>query len=198
LFGILNLKGIIFDLDGTLVTSSLNFKLIREELNCPQELDLLEFVAQLTCPKAQVQANNIIARHEYQDALSARPIAGMASLFDALSKANLPSAIVTRNSQIASKMKVSNNRIPVQLVLTREDHKPKPAPDALLAIAKRWQLVPSSLLYVGDYLYDIQAAHNAGMQSGFINHGLNKDYQHQADLVISHLSELTTLLTQAK
>jgi HAD superfamily hydrolase (TIGR01509 family) len=191
-------RGIIFDLDGTLVTSSLDFRLIREELNCPHELDLLEFVAQLTCPKAQVQANNIIARHEYQDALSARPIAGMVCLFDALASANLPSAIVTRNSQIASKIKVSNSRIPVQLVLTREDHKPKPAPDALLAIAKRWQLAPASLLYVGDYLYDIQAAHNAGMQSCLINHGLNKDYQHQADLVISHLSELTALLTQTK
>lgn len=198
LIDVLSLKGIIFDLDGTLVTSSLDFRLIREELNCPQQHDLLVFVAQLTCPKAQVQANKIIARHEYQDALSAQPMAGMTHLFDALERARLPSAIVTRNSQVASNMKISNTRIPVQLVLTREDHPPKPAPDALLAIAELWQLEPASLLYVGDYLYDIQAAHNAGMQSCFINHGHSKDYQHQADLVISHLAELTRLLTQAR
>ncbi|MBB1268558.1 HAD family hydrolase [Shewanella sp. SR44-3] len=190
----IKLKGIIFDLDGTLVTSSLDFSLIRQQINCPEQLDVLVFVDTLTCVKTKAHANNVIAWHEQQDALSAQALPGMTDLFDALEKAQLPSAIVTRNSQSASALKVSNNRIPIQLVLTREDYPPKPAPDALLAIASLWQLEPQSILYVGDYLYDIQAAFNAGMQSCFINHGRESAYQAQADLVITHLDELTALL----
>jgi HAD superfamily hydrolase (TIGR01509 family) len=191
------LKGIIFDLDGTLVSSSLDFRLIRHEINCPQEQDLLQFVDALSCPLAKAAANDIIARHEDQDALSATPIDGMSALFDALTASKLPSAIVTRNSQKASRLKVLNNQIPIKLVLTREDHPPKPAPDALLAIATLWQLEPESLLYVGDYLFDIQAAHNAGMRACFINHGKAADYQEQADIVITHLSELIALIVQS-
>jgi len=76
----------------------------------------------------------------------------------------LPMAIVTRNCRQATAIKVANNGIPIDYVLTREDAPAKPDPTALLMVANTWQLQPEDCLYVGDFIYDQQAAENAGMK----------------------------------
>jgi HAD superfamily hydrolase (TIGR01549 family) len=76
----------------------------------------------------------------------------------------LPMAIVTRNCRQATAIKVANNSIPIDYVLTREDAPAKPDPTALLMVANTWQLQPEDCLYVGDFIYDQQAAENAGMR----------------------------------
>ncbi|MBB1316092.1 HAD family hydrolase [Shewanella sp. SR43-4] len=190
----MQIKGIIFDLDGTLVESNLDFNLIRQQIGCPDSIDLLKYVDELSCKDTQASANQIILDHEYQDAINAKPIKGMAELINAIEAAKLPTAIVTRNSLAASAMKVKQNNIAINHVLTREDYPAKPAPDALLAIATQWQISPQHIIYVGDYLYDIQAANNAGMIACFINHGVDSEYQHLADIIINDLSQLQQLL----
>ncbi|WP_282110029.1 HAD family hydrolase [Shewanella algicola] len=184
------IKGIIFDLDGTLVESSLDFELIRQQIGCPEDIDLLKYVDDLSCQNSQAHANDIIIEHEYQDAITARPIKGMAELISAIEAAKMPTAIVTRNSLAASTMKVKQNAIAIDHVITREDYPAKPAPDALLAIANQWQIAPEHIMYVGDYLYDIQAANNAGMVACLITHGVEKRYQDLADVVIDELNQL--------
>ena len=87
-------------------------------------------------------------------------------------------------------MKVKQNAIAIDHVLTREDYPAKPAPDALLAIANQWQIQPAHIMYVGDYLYDIQAANNAGMIACLITHGVESRYQDLADIVIEELNQL--------
>ena len=108
----------------------------------------------------------------------------------AIEAAKMPTAIVTRNSLAASTMKVKQNAIAIDHVITREDYPAKPAPDALLAIANQWQIAPGQIMYVGDYLYDIQAANNAGMVACLITHGVEKRYQDLADIVIDELNQL--------
>ncbi|GGQ08109.1 HAD family hydrolase [Shewanella litoralis] len=184
------IKGIIFDLDGTLVESSLDFELIRQQIGCPEGIDLLKYVDDLNCQTSQAHANNIIIEHEYQDAITAKPIKGMAELISAIEAVKMPTAIVTRNSLAASTMKVKQNAIAIDHVITREDYPAKPAPDALLAIANQWQIAPEHIMYVGDYLYDIQAANNAGMVACLITHGVEKRYQDLADIVIDELNQL--------
>ena len=119
---------------------------------------------------------------------------GMVELLNYINRQNLPCAIVTRNSKTASEMKLKQNNINIDIVLTRECYPAKPAPDALNAIAEMWQIPPKNLLYVGDYLYDIQAANNAGMIACFINHGIDTHYQHLADVIVKSLAELLTIL----
>ncbi|WP_350431673.1 HAD family hydrolase [Shewanella sp. H8] len=191
----MQIKGIIFDLDGTLVESSLDFDLIRQQIGCPQAIDLLKYVDSLNCKTTQAKANQVILDHEYQDAINAKPIKGMTELINAIEVAKLPTAIVTRNSLAASNMKIKKNNIAIDHVLTREDYPAKPAPDALLAIASQWEIAPQYIMYVGDYLYDIQAANNAGMIACLITHGIENRYQALADIVIDELSQLLPLLT---
>ena len=107
----------------------------------------------------------------------------------------MPMAIVTRNFQQAAQIKIRNNAMPITRVITREDAPAKPNPEALLLIAREWQLKPERILYVGDFRYDVEAANNAGMHSCLYAPDEQPDYAHQADLVIRHFDELTQQLT---
>ncbi|MEZ9140628.1 MULTISPECIES: HAD family hydrolase [unclassified Shewanella] len=189
-----HIKGVIFDLDGTLVESELDFGKIKQQLNCPFDTDVLDFIEDMPSIDAQQQAHQIIIEHEALDAMNAKALPHMHALLASLQQLSLPTAIVTRNSKTATATKLSQNNIAMELVLTRECYPAKPAPDALLAIAKQWDIPVSQLIYVGDYLYDIQAAKNAGMQSVFINHNQHAEYQDQADFIVSDLKELQTAL----
>jgi HAD superfamily hydrolase (TIGR01549 family) len=187
--------GVIFDLDNTLVSSSLDFIGIKASLGCDSESDILDYVEALP-ELAQHDAKQMLVNFEMTDALSSRKLAGTDDILAILSRLNLPCAIVTRNCKQAAELKIKLNAINISLILTREDHKAKPAPDALLYIAKQWQLAPENLLYVGDYLYDIQAAQNANMMSCLLTFGRSLPYVDLATLVVHDLTELTQTIAQ--
>ncbi|WP_144210963.1 HAD family hydrolase [Shewanella donghaensis] len=191
---LVGIKGVIFDLDGTLVESALDFSQIKHQLGCPAEVDLLDFIADMPTEEQQAQANDIILEHETQDAINAKALPNMHPLLKTIAQLQLPTAIVTRNSKVATATKLRQNDIELDLVLTRECYPAKPAPDALLAIATMWDIDPASLIYVGDYLYDIQAANNAGMISVFINHNKQPEYQSQADVIVNDLHQLQQII----
>lgn len=182
--------GVIFDLDDTLVSSALNFDQIRKSIGCASDVDLLDFVAALPTEQ-QILANKQLLSYEINDAKNANKMPGTEQLLALLSELSIPCAIVTRNCRQAAAIKVNNNNIDISIVLTREDHKAKPAPDALLHIATLWQLAPENLLYVGDYLYDLQAAKNAKTMSSLVTNGKITHYAHLADIVVDDLIELS-------
>ena len=71
--------GVIFDLDGTLVESSLDFPFLRQSLNCPDDMDLLTHVAGLDV-QAKAHANAFIEQHELDDARHAKWLPGALEL----------------------------------------------------------------------------------------------------------------------
>ncbi|MBU2980101.1 HAD-IA family hydrolase [Alteromonas sp. C1M14] len=157
-------KGVIFDLDGTLVESTLDFAKMRAAVGCPPQTDILTFIERLTDQGQKQAAHQVILEQELEDARSSRWLENGKRMVNRVLEAGLPMAIVTRNCKQATAIKIQNNDIPISLVLTRECAPPKPDPTALLNIAQQWRLPPSDLLYVGDFIYDQQAAENAGMQ----------------------------------
>lgn len=158
-----NARGVIFDLDGTLVSSTLDFALIRQQIGCPENTDLLSFIDAMPVESERDQAARIVLQHELDDARNAMWLSGAREFVSRLAQQQLPMAIVTRNCIQATAIKLQNNQVPIDLVITREDAPAKPQPDALLMVAQEWQLPPEQLLYVGDYVYDELAAQNAGM-----------------------------------
>ncbi|WP_105201324.1 MULTISPECIES: HAD family hydrolase [unclassified Pseudoalteromonas] len=187
------LRGVIFDMDGTLFSSQLDFALIRKQINCAHGEDILEFITRLDSD-GQRHAEQVILDHELADAEQAVLLPQVAQSLASLHKAQIPMAIVTRNSEQATGIKMSRNPIPIDLVLTRDDAPAKPNPSALLHIAERWQMPVQHLLYVGDYKYDIQAAHNANMRACLYAPHSIPDYAAQADYVIRCFSELPALV----
>ena len=191
------IRGIVFDLDGTLVSSSLNFSWLKQTLACPLDQDLLAFVETIEDTSERDKASQFICEHEMQDAQQAFALTGAVELVRYIAQREMPMAVVTRNSKFAAQLKMSQNDLPISRLISREDYPPKPAPDALLAIAQSWQLPAQAILYVGDYHYDVQAANNAGMVACLINHGVATTYQDEAQWVFSELDELEMALRKS-
>jgi phosphoglycolate phosphatase len=77
------------------------------------------------------------------------------------------------------------------VVTSRDVNHPKPAPDMLYEAAKRMQLSPHELLFVGDSELDQAAAKSAGMRFAIYRGDL------QADLRLEHHGELVSLFVSA-
>jgi HAD superfamily hydrolase (TIGR01549 family) len=186
-------SGVIFDLDNTLVSSSLNFSQIRQAINCPVDQDILGYVDSLPISQ-QIDAREKILHFEMLDAQNATILPGTENLLKLLDSKDIPYAIVTRNCKQAALLKIQNNNLNIPLLLTRENSKAKPAPDSVYSIANYWQQSPENILFVGDHLYDIQTAINAQAMSCLINYGSILPYEDLADLVLKNLSQLTSTL----
>ncbi|MBP0047263.1 HAD family hydrolase [Marinobacterium sp. AK62] len=184
-----HIQGIIFDLDGTLVSSSLNFRAIKQEIGCPPEADVLTFLEGLPEHKQQA-AMAVIHRHEQRDAEQSDWIPGAKAFVDRCDAQGIPMAIVTRNSEQSTRLKMARNDIPIERVVTREQSKPKPDPDALLQIARDFALPAQSMLMVGDYRYDLEAGRNAHMSACLVNFTELPDYAHLADYTFQHFGLL--------
>ena len=183
------IKGIIFDLDGTLVSSSLDFKAIRAEINCPADVDVLAFVEQLSDgDKQRVMA--IIHRHEVADASTSDWLPGAREFVHKCIDEAIPMAIVTRNSEHCAQLKIKRNQIPIETLVAREHARPKPDPTALLDLSERFGLTAAEVLMVGDYRYDLEAGRNAKMPACLLHFDEPPDYIHLADYSYSDFSGL--------
>ncbi|QEW06395.1 HAD family hydrolase [Nitrincola iocasae] len=184
-----HIRGVIFDLDGTLVTSSLDFMAIKQEICCPADEDVLSFLKSLP-EKQQSAALDVIHRHELLDAQGSDWMPGARAFVDKCVENDIPMAIVTRNSFQSSRVKIERNAIPIDRLITRENSKPKPDPTALLQIAGDFGLPPHAILMVGDYRYDLEAGRNAKMPSCLIHYTTLPDYAHLADYSFQHFGLL--------
>lgn len=187
------IKGIIFDLDGTLVQSNLDFQYLRDQVGCPQGTDILEYIDSLE-QNDREKAHRVVKDYEMSDAQQASWIEGAQSLVLTLSKNDFPMAIVTRNCRQATRLKLQNNEVPIDFVLTREDGPAKPDPTSLMMIQAQWQVAAEDLAYVGDYLYDVEAAIHAGMIACLYAPEEKPHYAAKADFVFSHFQELADAL----
>lgn len=189
-------KGVIFDLDGTLVDSRLNFSQICLDIGWPVGTPLLEQLGQLSCQHEAARASNIIRQHELAGAVAASWMPGAKELLFKLKQRGLPLAILTRNMRDATWLMCQRLQIPIELILTREDCAAKPDPEGLHQIAAQWQLPAKQLVYVGDYLFDLQVAANAGMASClYLNHQ-NQHFLPQADYSFRHYDDFIPVLSE--
>ncbi len=192
------IKAVVFDLDNTLVSSDMDFKTLRHQLGCPQSEDLLNFVETLEHPHHKEHAHNVIFDHEISDAEHSSPMIGCHEILSYLDRKAIKTAIVTRNCQIATQRKLDHNQIKVERVVTRECYPPKPDPLALQMLAKEWRLMPHEVLYVGDFLYDLQAAYNAQMPSCLVHHGKEAEFCSFASLTVKELTDLLSYFESSR
>ena len=94
-----SLHGIIFDMDGTLTVPVLDFKLIRQMINCPLSSDILGFVSQLDEP-AKSEAHKTIKEWEEEGNKNLKLQPHLHDLFQLLKHSlGLRTALLTRNNR---------------------------------------------------------------------------------------------------
>jgi HAD superfamily hydrolase (TIGR01509 family) len=183
------MRGMIFDLDGTLVDSRLDFPAIKRDLGLPPDRAILEALAEV--PDGPIK-QELLARlrvHELRGAERATLFPGVQEALAFLAERAVPTAILTRNSRESTNLMLERLNLSFSQVLTREDAPPKPDPSGLTRIARRWRLQPAALAFCGDYLFDVQAGRAAGMTTVLFAPGALPNYAAQADYVLRSFTE---------
>ena len=188
-------RGVIFDLDGTLVDSALDFDLMREELGLPQGQPILEAIETMSAEDA-ARCHEVVERHEREGVLRSSVMRGADRFIEHLRSHGVFIGVATRNSRSMALATVARHELKVHTVIAREDAKPKPHPASLLAICEDWQLSPDEVVMIGDFRFDIEAGHNAGMRTVFYR-GERTDRDEtaaMADFVLESFADVGALL----
>jgi len=160
------IHGVLFDMDGTLVDSRLDFHAMREEMRLQPDIPILEQLANES-PDRQAECSAILDRYEMEGAERAKLITGAAPLLSTLRSSNRKIGLITRNSKVATRLTLERLEIGpyFDIVVCREDGPPKPDPWSILAACKAWEAKSAQVVMVGDFELDIATAHNAGCPS---------------------------------
>ncbi|KAK4540162.1 hypothetical protein LTR36_009748 [Oleoguttula mirabilis] len=211
--GIMKLKGIVFDMDGTLCEpQNYMFGQMREAVGIPKESDILDYIHGLTDSEQEVAFSKIKAI-ESEAMAKQVPQAGLVTLMEYLDQHGIQKGICTRNFDTPVAHLLSTH-VPGHIdafapVITREFRPPKPSPAGILHIAHAWGItdtatVPDSppgdrplpLVMVGDSIDDIAAGYDAGALTVLLRSEGKEDLEEdeRTDVVISRLDELIGLL----
>ena len=187
-----NLNAIIFDLDGTLVNSYLNFNLMRKDLRFPDNLPILEYLDTINDPKLIVEAHKVIHRHELEGAKRATLYPGVRNLLEFLFKNNFKLGLQTRNSDSVTNITLKKFGLEnlFHTILTRDNCDPKPMPTGILKMLSQWKIGTTHCMFIGDYLFDIETAENAGVKSGLYLNNKNRQFKDRANYSFSCYNQL--------
>lgn len=190
------IRGVIFDLDGTIVTPTLDFAAIRQDLGLPPRTPILEALDRMSAQE-QVGARDILRRHELAGAQATLLMPGVGELLAWLEEQGIRRALLSRNSRESVDVILSRWQLSFDPVLTREDAPYKPDPRGIWKICEAWQISRDEIVMIGDYLYDVQAARNAGVRAALITHGQPCSFEHDAEFVFTQFAELREVIIKS-
>ncbi|KAF2686054.1 HAD-like protein [Lentithecium fluviatile CBS 122367] len=196
------LRGIVFDVDGTLcLPQTYMFAEMRSTLNIPKSVDILDHIYSLPDGEQEI-AHEKVRAIERRAMKEQQPQAGLVELMDYLDSRAIPKGICTRNfdAPVAHLLDTFLPSSKFSPIITREFRPPKPDPAGILHIARTW--FPSSptdardLIMVGDSIDDMTAGHRAGAATVLLVNDVNGHLvQHEhTDLVVNQLDDLIGIL----
>src|SRR5262249_4242577 len=116
----MQIRGVVFDLDGTLVSQELDFEAIRREIGVPSQTPLLEALEQLD-PKHLLRAREVLDRHERTAAASAVLNSGVPEFLEWLARLGIRRAVLSRNSRQSVATVVTRFGLNFDPIMTRDD-----------------------------------------------------------------------------
>ncbi len=209
-------QAVLFDLDGTLVETSIDFSKLRTATlqliaeygvdTLPlQDLDALgaveEAVEVLRSAGRAEESIDLRTRAfarlqamEMAYCATPRPVPGVYDLLNALKEQSARIGIITRNDRRVSLNTLEQLQIPYDLLLSRDDvQKVKPHPQHVTAALERWEIAPERCVVVGDYWMDVAAGRASGCRTVGIwrlDVPINPFRNHPPDVLVRELREL--------
>ncbi len=162
------LRGIIFDMDGTLTKPNVDFTAIEREIGT--KVGFIIDYAEKSSPEERNRAMEILERYEAQAAMESELNEGVHEMLEYLARKQLKKALLTRNSRKSVDTVLRKHNLHFEFIVSREDTKPKPAPDPIFLLSKRMNIRTDHLLMIGDYKYDIMCGRAAGTKTALLRY----------------------------
>jgi HAD superfamily hydrolase (TIGR01509 family) len=189
----MTIRGVIFDMDGTITAPYFDFSTIKAEANIGDR-DMLDYLREVTGPEYD-RIYSILMKFEEDGVANAKLNPGARTVLNYLAKHKIPTALLTRNSRKSVDGVCRRLKLKFDVTVTREDGLHKPAPEPIWEIARRWSAKPTELLMVGDYKWDVLCAKNAGTRSVIlVDSGGVPEWAKEADFIIKCLTEVIAII----
>ena len=156
------LKGIIFDLDGTLIDSHYDWKLIRKKIGV-NDLPILTYIDGLKGSRKK-DALKILEVFESTATRKARLQKGIKELLAFITKRGIKKAIVTNNSRKNVEYLIKKWQLFFDEIVTRNDGVWKPSGKPLELAIEKFNLRKEEIIFVGNSNPDRIAAQRAGIK----------------------------------
>lgn len=181
----------IFDMDGTLTLAAHDFTAFKADNGLPLDRPILEVLAEYPAEKAQ----QVHARlNDWEEAIARRAVAAADALvlLEHLRESGHVVGILTRNSQRVASITLQaaglSHFFDPQVVLGRDDAEPKPSPEGILRLLDHWGAAAEDAVMVGDYRFDLEAGHAAGVATVLIDRHGDRDWP--ADVRVTALDSM--------
>lgn len=213
-----NIKGVIFDLDGTLLdtledlTDAVNHVMSAFSFETKSIDQVRSFVGNGVVRLIEQCVPGSDEHEQFSEVLTAfmayyeahcnhktRPYDGVLALIDKLHRGGVKLGIVSNKFDLAVKAlnrQYFHNWIDFALGVTDALHR-KPAPDMVYACIEQMQLKPEVVVYIGDSEVDLMTAQNAGVDCISVLWGfrsLEVLLEYGATQLVSTVDELENLL----
>ena len=189
-----HLRGVIFDMDGTLTEPVIDFAGMRRRLGIPTG-DILATVR--AWPEAQRRTAFDVIEEIEEDArlrMTIRP--GTVELLAFLDRSGIRRGLITRNTTRAVDCLVKRLGTDFSEVVTREFDPVKPDPASALHVSRKWGIAPSEIMLLGDYRDDLLCGNAAGMRTCLLKTDRNHEFAALAHYVVDDLKQFRALVAR--
>lgn len=215
----MNIKAVLFDLDGTLTRYNLNYFLARKKI--AEELNNLKIGVFRVHPGMNINSMmhsaegkipendfnvllnkmyNILSEYELEFAKTVELLPNVKSTLQTLKNNNLKLAIVTNNGSIPAKKVIDRfdmNEL-IDVLITREDaYRCKPNGAMVNKALNKLTVLSDESIFVGDSIVDILAARNSSVVSVAIPSGPTKSIDllnNFPNYIVHSISEIPSLI----
>ncbi len=182
-----NIEAVIFDFDGTLAETRIDFAKMRRliiellqrwgvwEDGMAEDRYVLDIIKAGRenlgsdpdkVAQFQAEADDILEQVELETCATAEPFAGVVEALRQLHENGLKVGIVTRNCRVGVASVTSRYHLYHDLLLTRDDvTRVKPDPDHLAQALKQIGVEPQRAVMIGDHITDVQGAEGLGVMT---------------------------------
>lgn len=215
----MNIKAVLFDLDGTLTRYNLNYFLARKKIS--EEFNNLKIGVFKTHPGMNINSMihnvegkipdndftllldriyNILLEYELEFAKKVEILPNVKQTLQTLKNDGLKIAIVTNNGSTPAQKAIDRNQLNklIDVLITREDaYRCKPNGAMVKKALDKLKVTSDESVFVGDSVVDILAARNSSVVSVAIPSGPTKSIDlmnNYPNYIIQSISEIPSLI----
>lgn len=190
------IRGVLFDLDGTVVENAYDWGRIRAELGAGSR-PILSYLEDL--PEAERgRKRAVLERHEAEQTARSVLRDGIPGLLAGLRARGVKTALITNNSLANAGFLLRKFDLAFDLVMTRESGLWKPSGAPFREAARRLGLAPADCCAVGDTRFDVLAAREAGVPLVLLLTERPEDFAGPGVEVFSTVADLQSRLEAAR